>query len=1150
MRILRLLLRPSSLATTGAVALILLAIWIGSYFGLALPWIMVSVLVIVAAYAFLQMVLRMRTARAGTQLERSMEEQGKRSAQAARPGRESEIAELHERLLTAISALRASRVGKVKGAGALYVLPWYMIIGPPASGKTTLLENSGLNFPYLDPAKGRSSVRGVGGTRNCDWWFADEAVLIDTAGRYVLPVEADDSTEWLGFLDLLRKHRGRKPINGLVVGISISDLLQGSEEEAVEHAKRIRGRIDELIQRLGISFPVYVLFTKCDLIRGFVESFGDLSKVQRAQALGATVALSRSASTPARRIFDRECERLAEALDGARAHRLSEMASPEGRPEVLFFPLQFRAVQPRLSRFMDVLFQTNPYQEAPIFRGFYFTSGTQEGRPIDSVINAMLRGFGIAATTPGMSVEPSQAKSYFIEDVFSKVVFPDRALAGPSALGERRRRAGRVKAFTAGAVALGILALALFGLSATNRRLLMQVRTLSDRAQAAAVGSPSGLGLADVRVLDQLRDRLDALDRRSRPLAKIALLGTSYRADQVETQGGLLLLASLRKAVIEPYLPVLLRQMSEDPGGDFFRTYDRYRTWRIMQDPATGLRTADDAARVAGVLADHWSSVSGGGSAEEYAEPLRALLGYATTHPALVSDVFPPGRSADPALEERVRAHLRGDWSADGLRPRLLAQATEVPAVSLAGLAGNESGLQSSVTIPGAYTTEGWKLVRGFLQELGTIRTGAALRAAFGSEPPDLGAELLVLYQHDYVKAWTAFLSDVDVRSDLDPVAAQAFLERASGDKSPILAVLREASKNTDFGSDGGELRPVTEAFGAVHEFFRAPGKGTLKRIKGIVNPDKAPADEYLALLGALKGGFAAIAQAPDPSGAKEVLDIEGWVETRLPGGDPVTDELARFLRVPVHVVKGTVRQGRGKGVSTAWSLVVSDFQRNLAGRYPVEGGGSDAALADFEAFFGPSGTFWTFYRENLAKAVSEDGSEILDPSVPIAPELKICLARALRIRRALFPSGAGAGFTLSLRAGIPRRPAESGLVPRETRLEIGGDALIYQLGAQTWRKLSWPGPNSAQGATVRLTASNASGQPLEAEGVWGFFRILDRARIRRGAGNSLTLSWTVQTDKGDVEIPYDVGDLPAVHPLESGFLRFSCPSRITTGAP
>ena len=243
MRILRLLLRPSSLATTGAVALVLLAVWIGTYFGLALPWIMVIVLVIVAAYAFVQLMLRMRTARAGAQLERSIDEQGKRQAQAARPGRESEIAELHQRLLEAISALRASRVGKAKGPGALYVLPWYMIIGPPASGKTTLLENSGLNFPYLDPQRGRrrcaASAARATATGGSPTRRSSSTRPAATSYRW----RRTTATEWLGFLDLLRKHRGRKPINGLVVGISISDLLQG-ERGGGDRARQAHPRAD------------------------------------------------------------------------------------------------------------------------------------------------------------------------------------------------------------------------------------------------------------------------------------------------------------------------------------------------------------------------------------------------------------------------------------------------------------------------------------------------------------------------------------------------------------------------------------------------------------------------------------------------------------------------------------------------------------------------------------------------------------------------------------------------------------------------------------------------------------------------------------------------------------------------------------------
>ena len=70
-----------------------------------------------------------------------------------------------------------------QGAGTLTELPWYAIIGPPGAGKTTALLNAGLRFPLAE-RMGRGAVAGVGGTRMCEWWFTEDAVLIDTAGRY------------------------------------------------------------------------------------------------------------------------------------------------------------------------------------------------------------------------------------------------------------------------------------------------------------------------------------------------------------------------------------------------------------------------------------------------------------------------------------------------------------------------------------------------------------------------------------------------------------------------------------------------------------------------------------------------------------------------------------------------------------------------------------------------------------------------------------------------------------------------------------------------------------------------------------------------------------------------------------------------------
>src|ERR1700683_4427046 len=115
-----------------------------------------------------------------------------------------EAAAVSEKLTAALAALRKARGTR----GYLYEQPWYVIIGPPGAGKTTALLNAGLRFP-LASEMGQTAVAGVGGTRLCEWWFTDDAVLIDTAGRYTTQ-DSDataDKQSWFAFLDLLKENR-------------------------------------------------------------------------------------------------------------------------------------------------------------------------------------------------------------------------------------------------------------------------------------------------------------------------------------------------------------------------------------------------------------------------------------------------------------------------------------------------------------------------------------------------------------------------------------------------------------------------------------------------------------------------------------------------------------------------------------------------------------------------------------------------------------------------------------------------------------------------------------------------------------------------------------------------------------------------------
>ena len=144
--------------------------------------------------------LTLRAARAARALENAIAHQADEQALSAKPERAAEIRALRSQLQEGIRALKASKLGRGKrGSDALYVLPWYVMVGPPGAGKTTALRHSGLAFPYLDSSG--SGTRGVGGTRNCDWWFTNEGILLDTAGRYATEVE--DHDEWTAFLEQL-----------------------------------------------------------------------------------------------------------------------------------------------------------------------------------------------------------------------------------------------------------------------------------------------------------------------------------------------------------------------------------------------------------------------------------------------------------------------------------------------------------------------------------------------------------------------------------------------------------------------------------------------------------------------------------------------------------------------------------------------------------------------------------------------------------------------------------------------------------------------------------------------------------------------------------------------------------------------------------
>ena len=284
------LLNPVTLGTLGLLALSALIWWIGPLLaiGSVRPldgWIERLLVIALVWLLWIGRItwLKWRRRRANAALLQGI------STGASAADREGEV--LNSRFQEAIGKLKSTGKGKSFLGNSLYDLPWYVFVGAPGSGKTTALQNAGLQFLLTEGGAGGASggvggaVKGVGGTRNCDWWFTSEAVLVDTAGRYTTQ-ESDsevDAKAWDNFLSLLRKSRPRRPINGVLLTVNIQDLLQQNSTERREHAQKLRERLHELQTKLGVKAPIYVLITKSDLVAGFSETFDALGKEQRDQ---------------------------------------------------------------------------------------------------------------------------------------------------------------------------------------------------------------------------------------------------------------------------------------------------------------------------------------------------------------------------------------------------------------------------------------------------------------------------------------------------------------------------------------------------------------------------------------------------------------------------------------------------------------------------------------------------------------------------------------------------------------------------------------------------------------------------------------------------------------------------------------------------
>ena len=950
--------------------------------------------------------------------------------------------------------------------GGLSALPWFMVLGAPGAGTTTLLASCGLTVPRRAPAEQTRPERAT-----WTWWRAEDAVLIDMPGRFVT-----DPGGWRAALRLLASRRPAQPLNGVVVAVSVTDLT-GPPAERERLGEALGQRLAEAEVALCARVPVYIVLTQADRIAGFAEFFDGLANADRDAVLGLTFDLDAHDAAAA---FGSEFARLIASLQSRMLERLQQEMDPERRGPIFRFPATVAALGEPLAQFLSTLGTARPPADAPFVRGIYLTAAA----PADSL-------------TAGRT---ASARGSVVTRLFRDVVFAEAGLVTRDRrLIRRRRRIVQASAGFAG----GVLALALAGFAAVFIRHAVALDAAQDRI-AAYRTLAAGIPTQQVADADFLRilPALDALG----PVHEPSAHGLGVGADVERAHAGAYRRAL--NALLLPRLLVAARTVLQSADAEPRATFEALKLYLML-----GTLGPLDAASVAGQAAEMFAALYPGARREAARQRLAAHVDALVAAPLVTV-------ALDGALIASARARIAGRTVAERAYDLLenSAAARALPAwrpSAVLASSGEEAFARTSIGslrdgIAGLYTADGLRTVvlpglpgaaEAALAEDWVRGTASdpALTAA------DVAQDAARIHFDGFRAEWRATLADLRVRRATTPAEARDIAAALAAGTAPVERLANAIAVATDLTGEAADAAATRAAWAAspldavdapdpyadLRRVVRPAGDGTASAIGAI----KAPLEAIAAQLSQAIAPGADVAAGFRPDGALAKANAElAAAAGGLPA--PLRGWIGGFS---ANLDALALAAARG-AVSGEWALTgAPECLAAIEGRYPFDRASQqDVSMADFKRIFGNGGVFETFFDDRLAAFVDTTASPWVwrggldDRDVGTGGFAKDALRQfenAQAIREAFFASGEEPALTFDVTPVALSDDADA------VQMEIGSQRVTYFHGPVVGKSIIWPEPSGALQARVGFQPGGwVSG--IARQGPWAPLRLIEAADV------------------------------------------------------
>ena len=1046
--------------------------------------------------------------------------------------------QLRAKFAEAALFLKKKRFGRFGSKQHLYQLPWYIVIGSPGSGKTTAIRHSGLDFPLEELTRG-NSLGGVGGTRNCDWWITNQAVLLDTAGRYTTQ-DSDanyDARGWKSFLDLLRKNRKQQPINGAVLVVGTDELLKMSDEEWKLHTQTIIKRLRELVDQLQMDFPVYLLVTKVDLLAGCREFFDSLDVDEQDQIWGTTLTPDASIES-----LNSELEALEKRLHQQLPMKLRLERDIKRRQAIYSFPWQMESLAARLNGFVSEVFSRQGVKEHTRFRGLYFTSAVQEGTPIERLFAGVTSGFGISGS---VSTKHQKSRSLFLKKLFPEVIFAEAFLAGTNTAHDLRMQRLRLVAF--GCIVLAAIGLAFTwtGAFTVHRNLIAEAKENLHAFEKSVQGVDQPLA-QNLESLQYLQSAAAVFDKHNHPwLTTLGMYDGS-----VDEAAKAAYIRTLQLVLAPTLGHEIANWLAGYTSSDYQENFNALKAYLMLGDherrdndwllswladpPIPALRLEQQQA-----LLDHMDALFVQDPNYQLSETDEITTKRTRT---ILSQVTP-----SEAIYSRIKSMYAGE-NLD-LLPKMGPYFTSVFEPR------NKDGLM----VPSLYTVTGYQTVN-FGVNSEAVMGWLSDRWVLGQEGIPTPTEMTGiadgvrrLYGNDYITTWRALLGDIDLLIPSDTARLLDTLGHLSEPAlSPMSALLKvvsdetslpEKSKAADAATDAaadfamrktGKLGRVVDKIasgGMMPEPFDIPGEvsRTFAPYHDMLRGGVGSKDARVSLqMGEVRQWLNMAQHAPDSVNANN--PSRNLLLTAADLAPPFSEWVASLAQNAQHVVV----MDKNKALNSRWqSQVVAPCTRALNGKFPFSSiAQAEVSLSDFEDFFAPRGIEDSFVKEYLDPLIKKQDASVSRSTV-------WSIRQAERIREAFFANGHDLGFTYQL-LGVDVDDRIGQLI-----IESGTSQRVrFKHGPPVPLELTWP--DGDNGLKITFMLKDGSVERRTIEGPWAIFRVAASsskdARIRNTGVDSLLVTFS----DGDYKATFRLTSSGRINPFLPGLLdKYSCRSNL-----